>query len=1212
MQFETLRMKKVNLLEGIKKFNEKPKKGIQFLLDSNAIASRTPVDIASFLLATEGLDKHMIGEFLGEGNEENIAIMHAFVDLQDFSNLQFVSALRMFLQHFRLPGEAQKIDRFMLKFADRYLHQNPGKFSSADTGYVLAYSVIMLNTDQHNAQVKVRMTKQDFLKNNRGIDGDQDLPVDFMEEIFDEIRAHEIVLKDERPAVDLSLAGGPASAKFEKASAGMAQKTEERLKEGIRKRVQAVGAFPNAAVAAVGGGGDDDLSQFNHPGNSGIFYSATHYEHVKSMFESVWMSVFTALSGYLQDSEDPDAIALALQGFQHALTLACMFDMDLERRAFLSTLSKFAQLNPAGGVVQVRHKNLEAVRVLLEVSTRLGGRLGDGWMEIALCISNLEKLQTVDSSSKVRNSSDRRASSTPRKDTSTPATPKYSDEALAVATSQKMTILVDKIFTTSVRLSGPAIVGFVKALCEVSWDEITSSENSQHPRMYCLQRLIEISYYNMNRIRVEWSQLWAILGPHFTQAACHDNSLVSFFALDKLRQLAIKFLELDELSNFKFQRDFLKPFEVVVGTSRDPKMKDMALVCLKQMVQGKARQIKSGWKAIFATLMKAAKDENEQVVALAFDMVKMIFNNHFDEIIANGGFPDFISCLVCFCKNGKSAKTGLHSVELLKQTVPRIFEMLQTSAGSKMLHATAAATAALTKPKPEIPSVIAATLLGDKTPEDATNQQHQPTAEETSFRFIFPVLFGFQEVTISCDLEVRTRGLVYLFDVLKTHGLEFSHDAWEVIAKGILFPMFDDLKLSRQEHRTIDEREDLTVWLSTTLIQALRLLVELFGFHFGRLGFAVEGLFEILVACMTQENETLARIGSTCLHQFIETNVDRFDTRTRDRVCNTFVNLFAITTPTLLFFDYRAQVPEAPSGVMAPPEGDEADALESKHDTDHHDRDVGSESMAQHMTSVTSLTGRAGSPTNELVFVDHAVQLEGRPRPEPQDFQGIILKCVLHLLVVQTLHDTLTTSAVAVSRSTPRLAAEGEVAPAVVEDKTYRALSVNQLLVLVGCFERSYRFAEAFNRDVELRLTLFRMGFMKQLPNLLKQECASVIAYISILFKMVMDTQMDRVEKREEVAGLLIPLCLQVLHNFNTMEPGVKNRNVNAWKPVVILILTALSDMDDALFAQHLPRLYEETVGILLQPELDLEIRIALHAFVIRVGTAVGVITTGA
>jgi Sec7-like guanine-nucleotide exchange factor len=54
--------------------------------------------------------------------------MHSFVDFLDFKNTGFVDALRMFLQTFRLPGEAQKIDRFMLKFAERYIGGNPGTY----------------------------------------------------------------------------------------------------------------------------------------------------------------------------------------------------------------------------------------------------------------------------------------------------------------------------------------------------------------------------------------------------------------------------------------------------------------------------------------------------------------------------------------------------------------------------------------------------------------------------------------------------------------------------------------------------------------------------------------------------------------------------------------------------------------------------------------------------------------------------------------------------------------------------------------------------------------------------------------------------------------------------------------------------------------------------------------------------------------------------
>ena len=65
----------------------------------------------------------------------------------------FDSAMREFLESFRLPGEAQKINRIMESFGSHYHRQCPQLFKNADAVYILAYSVILLNTDQHNSQV---------------------------------------------------------------------------------------------------------------------------------------------------------------------------------------------------------------------------------------------------------------------------------------------------------------------------------------------------------------------------------------------------------------------------------------------------------------------------------------------------------------------------------------------------------------------------------------------------------------------------------------------------------------------------------------------------------------------------------------------------------------------------------------------------------------------------------------------------------------------------------------------------------------------------------------------------------------------------------------------------------------------------------------------------------------------------------------------------
>lgn len=45
-------------------------------------------------------------------------------------------------------------------------------------------------------------------------------------------------------------------------------------------------------------------------------------------------------------------------------------------------------------------------------------------------------------------------------------------------------------------------------------DELASPH---HPRMFSLQKIVEISYYNMNRIRLQWSRIWQVIGDHFNK-----------------------------------------------------------------------------------------------------------------------------------------------------------------------------------------------------------------------------------------------------------------------------------------------------------------------------------------------------------------------------------------------------------------------------------------------------------------------------------------------------------------------------------------------------------------------------------------------------------------------------------------------------------------------------------------------------------------------
>lgn len=184
---------KKQLMLGADHFNKNPKNGLEFLQKIHLLPPiLDPNSVGCFLRYTPGLDKNLIGEYLGNHGEFCIQVLHEFAGTFDFEGMSMDTALRLFLETFRLPGESQKIQRVLEAFSDRYYEQSPHILANKDAALLLSYSLIMLNTDQHNVQVKKKMAEEDFIRNNRGINGGSDLPRKFLSELYHSICRNEI------------------------------------------------------------------------------------------------------------------------------------------------------------------------------------------------------------------------------------------------------------------------------------------------------------------------------------------------------------------------------------------------------------------------------------------------------------------------------------------------------------------------------------------------------------------------------------------------------------------------------------------------------------------------------------------------------------------------------------------------------------------------------------------------------------------------------------------------------------------------------------------------------------------------------------------------------------------------------------------------------------------------------------------------------------
>ncbi|KAJ2906330.1 putative guanyl-nucleotide exchange factor protein [Zalerion maritima] len=1192
-QLEKVKARKIALTNAIKEFNFKPKRGIKLLIKEGFIHGDSSDDIATFLHREDRLDKAQIGEYMGEGEPKNIEIMHAFVDKMEFAQKRFVAALRQFLQSFRLPGEAQKIDRYMLKFAERYVMGNPNAFANADTAYVLAYSVILLNTDLHSTKVAKHMTKEDFVKNNRGINDEADLPEEYLGKIYDEIAKDEIVLKSERDAAAAAgtlpaSTGGLAGLGQTLSNVGRDLQREAYVQQSAELSQRSEQLFKSLF-----------RSQRKNAAKQGFrFISATSFRHVGPMFDVTWMSFFSALSSQMQKAHNLEVNKLCLEGMKLATKLACIFYLSTAREAFILALKNATNLNNPHEVLA---KNVEALKALLELGQTEGNTLRSSWKDILLCISQLDRLQLisggVDESavpdvSKARfmpstrtdtGASRKSSASSRRHGRSNTGAQGFSLEIAHESRSDEIVKSVDRIFSNTASLTGEAMVDFAKALTEVSWDEIKVSGSNDSPRTYSLQKIVEISYYNMTRVRFEWVNIWAVLGEHFNRVGCHTNTAIVFFALDSLRQLSIRFMEIEELAGFKFQKDFLKPFEHVISYSTNITVKDMVLRCLIQMIQAKGENIRSGWRTMFGVFTVAARETYESIVNLAFENVTHVYKTRFGVVIQQGAFTDLIVCLTEFSKNVRFQKKSLQAMETLKTIIPR---MLKT---------------------PECPLYQKASLGGATSEKGVSTSLNSPrikspatTAQPGSRTSVeegywFPVLFAFHDVLMTGeDLEVRSNALNYFFETLLRYGGGFPSEFWDILWRQQLYPIFMVLR-SRPEMSNALTHEELSVWLSTTMIQALRNMITLFTHYFDSLEYMLDRFLELLALCICQENDTIARIGSNCLQQLILQNVTKFTPEHWTKIVGAFCELFERTTAYQLFtateLNSPASLAPPPNGLeiggplsptTSPPNMDEK-SLKINGTEQNGTPDSDSPTPPTPITDIhlDSLPNSAPSPQTPLEDFKPPPNLQAQPvvvtAARRRFFNRIISRCVLQLLIIETVNELFSNDAV------------------------YAQIPSHELLRLMALLKKSFLFARRFNNDKELRMRLWREGFMKQPPNLLKQESGSAATYIQILFRMFGDTNAERESSRPDIEAALVPLCKDIIRGYIGLEEESQHRNIVAWRPVVVDVLEGYASFPKKEFASNITGFYPLVVELLAK-EVSSELRAALLLVLRRVG----------
>lgn len=396
--FDKKRIAQRNFETGSIKFRLNGKQGLLFFVQHGFLHLDAKEVALFFLENKETLDKTQMGEIFGREPEASfvkgkdidpekgglgfyIRVLHHYVDALNFEGLKFDDAIRLFLSGFRLPGESQKVDRIMEKFAERYTLQNEEVFPSADTAFILSFAIIMLQTDLHNVNIKPekKMTAESFIKMNKGISVDGgDLDSDFLREVFESIKARPFTLKEDDDAresmekvkdkIDYDAFFGGTNAKdkrrerFNKERAELVEASEQ-----LFKKQKPLSMTPKHLTESI-----------------------CPADVVKPMFDITWGPLIGTLSQILEKASDDSSIKLCLNGFVYAVRIAAYSDMDFAKHTFVTSLAKFTAL---GSADEMKTRNIESIRTLLSISIMDGEKLGDSWRPILQCISQIGRLQ---------------------------------------------------------------------------------------------------------------------------------------------------------------------------------------------------------------------------------------------------------------------------------------------------------------------------------------------------------------------------------------------------------------------------------------------------------------------------------------------------------------------------------------------------------------------------------------------------------------------------------------------------------------------------------------------------------------------------------------------------------------------------------------------------------------------------------------------------
>mmetsp|Transcript_33052 Transcript_33052/g.102047 ORF Transcript_33052/g.102047 Transcript_33052/m.102047 type:complete len:1489 (-) Transcript_33052:37-4503(-) len=818
-------------------FRADPAKGITAAIEEGMCKSNEPADIAAFL-RIRGLDKVKVGEYLAKNKDNIKAVEEAFIRLNDFTGLTLDQAIRKLMGFYKIAGEAQVVDRAMQCVSKQYCEQNPDVFKDVDTAYVLSFSIMMLNTDQHSPNVKEKMTVDQFCGNNRGIDSGSDLPREYLEGVYKRIRDDEIRLNDDTITLEDE----------EVLKATQAKAAGEQLlwdpMPCVNKTIERVAALTPF----------EPMKRARDPKIAVLAFNAA------------WPHAHTALQKPFGETTNATRLVIkCLEAMDRYVGVACALGNSAARRAVVTLLKECAQVT-VPGTEMVTVKNIHCVSTLIHIATRDGDHLDDSWGDVLACISCTTRI-----------AASLKALAAGRKEGKLP---KPQQACLDVITTHLDVALIDALFAAAPKtLSDTALLALIDGLLATALREFRESP----PRVSAFIQLVEIFSQSTQRPEAVLRALWSTLASTAADIAVNLPKVseavfkVIGKLLDGLVGDHVAVVNQAAITNGESQAEGAETAEVgpspqtttwavwqcealdvmwrAVWQTRDPAVRGHVLSSVTNVIVKGATHTRAGWASLLRLLNCLARDVDAGLVVRAyFTFVACI--PHIG-LWPEDAFAAAIATATCFAASGnRDVESGALEVHEALAAVARYGapDAAEDAKAKQLLEASEYSQFAV-----------------------AMGASHDGEPIRNARVGVWDSLVGsVASLIASSSPGVRLRCVETLFRIVTTYpevwtSLRHPDDdesvaPWVVVVTGAVLPLFDNLYFQLDDPRLQGKLPDDHV---NVLRVALSATTALFAAHIDALRPLLPDVVEVVSRAVNHRQPVVSNVGFGQLRDWI-------------------------------------------------------------------------------------------------------------------------------------------------------------------------------------------------------------------------------------------------------------------------------------------------------------------------------------------------------